>query len=202
MTHRPDSAVAENSGTEFKPHPDGQHAGVCVDVINLGLKAEEYQGKPKLAHKVVLVYRTGEKRDDGKYFEVSKELTLTMGTKGNLRPFLVAWRGKSFTDEEAQKFDVAKLHGAPCLLTIEHKVSPTSGRTYANIIGISKLFKGVPVPEVGLDEYERASYWEDRKKEYAEGVRKRRQETEAPKDVEEHPEPVEPEGEDQDDLPF
>ena len=201
MTYRPDSVVATSSGgKEFTPHPEGQFVGVCVDVINLGEKAEEFEGKMKnyLTPKVALVWRTEEKREDGHYFEVAREFTLSTSPKGNLRPFLTAWRGKSFSDAEAKRFDVSVLAGAPAVLTIEHRTSST-GRDHANVIGISRPMKGTEIPDVSPSSYVRGDWWEKRKKEYAEGAAKWKADRAAA--GHEEPEPIEP-GEAEDDLPF
>lgn len=191
---KPDTAVATDSGKTFTPHPEGQFSAACVDCINLGEKVEQYAGQGrKLTHKVSLVFRTGETRDDGEYHEVSKEFTLSTNEKGNLRKFLTSWRGRSFTDQEAERFEVHTLVGVPALLTVEHKKSG-AGRTYANIISVTRLPKGLEPPATG--EYERAEFWEKRKKEYAEEAAKFRAETSAPSDL---PEALD---EEDDDLPF
>jgi hypothetical protein len=35
-----------------KPHPEGIHPAVCVDVIDLGLVEVEFQGLRRMVHKV------------------------------------------------------------------------------------------------------------------------------------------------------
>jgi hypothetical protein len=69
-----------------------------------------------------------------------------MNEKANLRKFLESWRGKKFTDAESESFDITKLIGVPCLLSVIHKVSK-SGNTYAEISGVNLLPKGMTCPE-------------------------------------------------------
>lgn len=197
MTHRPDSAIATNSGKSFDPHPEGQFTALCVDCINLGEKVEEYAGQPKkLAAKVALVFRTTETRDDGEHYDISKEFTLSTNEKGNLRKFLTSWRGRSFTDEEAQRFEVSSVVGVPALVTIEHKKS-RNDRRYANLVSVTRLPKGLEPPVTG--EYARADYWGERKAEYAKEAAAFRTDTSAPSQPIDLPESLD---NDDDDLPF
>ena len=97
-----DAVTARNEGQKFTPHPEGPYAAVCVDVLNLGDRVETYQGKVKIAPKCALVFRTGELRDDGTPFEVAIEFTVSMYDRASLRKFLEAWRGKPYTEEQAE----------------------------------------------------------------------------------------------------
>ena len=73
-----------------------------------------------------------------------------MNEKANLRHHLDSWRGKAFTDEEAEAFDVSTVLGKPCMLTVMH--TQKDGKTYANITGIGPLPKGISaktiIPEI------------------------------------------------------
>jgi hypothetical protein len=75
---------------------------------------------------------------------ISKEFTLSMHEKASLRKFLESWRGKGFTEEEAKSFDVTKLLGAACMISILHKVK--DGKTYAEISSVSAIPKGMVCP--------------------------------------------------------
>lgn len=168
-----DTIVVTGSGNEakFRAHDDGQFVGQCVDVIDLGEKVEEYQDQaPKIAKKCAIVFRTGEKNENGDYIDVSREFTVSMGKKANLRAFLEQWRGKPYTDAEAlEGVPLHKLTGQYGLLTVAHKTSG-AGRTYANItacVGVPKQMQGSLTK---YDDYERAEFWQKRKDEYAEAV--------------------------------
>ena len=76
---------------------------------------------------------------------VSKEFTLSLNEKANLRKFLKAWRGKDFTPEELEGFDISNLIGAPGVATITHHKS-ANGNTYLEIANVSKLMKGQECP--------------------------------------------------------
>lgn len=194
-----DQVIAKDEGAKFLPHPEGQFVGVCVDVINLGVRPETYLGKDKgLTPKCSLVFMTDQKNPQtGAMHTISAEFTVSMGEKSGLRLLLEAWRGKSYTEEQAKAgVPVDKLVGVAALMSVEHKTSG-KGRTYAKIKTISPLPKGLPIPEVSG--YKREEFWQQRKDEYAAEAKRYRETMHAGHD--DFPEPQDP-GEDIDDLPF
>ena len=170
--HRPDevTVTADKQDAKYEAHPDGQYAAVCVDVINLGERVEAFEGKPeKLTPKVALVFATGEVNSAGQPIYPTAELSLFFSEKATLRKHLESWRGKPYTPEQVREgVPLHKLVGQPCLLNIVHKTSG-KGRTYANILNITPLPKGMAAPKVG-SEYVRAPYWQDRITDYAAGA--------------------------------
>lgn len=74
---------------------------------------------------------------------ISKEYSLSLGKKSNLRRDLVAWRGREFSQEELMGFVVEKVLDKGCLLNVVHKQSVDGSRLYANIAGISPLAKSM-----------------------------------------------------------
>jgi len=171
MSYKPDVVTAKNTSVEFTPHPEGQFAAVCVDCIDMGERLKSFKGEdPYIANEVALVFQTGEVNEAGRVHEVTKEMTLSMGKKANLRGFLESWRGKSYTEDEARKgIELHKLVGHPALISVEHKVSQ-AGRTYALISSIAPLPKGLPAPE--LPDYTRPEFYADRIARNAEEVAK------------------------------
>lgn len=193
-----DEVNAINGGGKFTPHPEGQYAAVCVDVVAMGDKVDAFPGSPpKISAKCALVFRSGERNDTGEDIDISAEFTVSMYETAALRKFLESWRGKSYTEEQAkQGVPVHKLVSVGALLSVEHKKS-AAGRTYAKIKSISPLPKQMTAPE--LTGYERAPFWADRKKAYAEEVAKFRQQAMASS----HDDYQDPGSDDVDDeLPF
>jgi hypothetical protein len=77
----------------------------------------------------------------------SKEFTLSMNEKANLRKLLASWRGKGFSEDEAKSFDITKLLGATCMLNIIHKPGKSDpSKIYEEIGSISPIPKGVTCP--------------------------------------------------------
>jgi hypothetical protein len=179
-----DQITATATPSTFKPHPEGQYMGQCVDTINLGEKVQDFPGTtPYLAPTCALVFRTGEVNEDtGEFIDIAKEYTVSMGVKANLRKDLQQWRGKEYTPEQIEAgVPLDKLTGNHALLTVAHRKSG-KGRTYANITAIV----GIPAQMKAMvqkysDGYTRAEFWETRKKEYADAAAKFRAEMAPPK---------------------
>lgn len=137
--------IAKASGGNFIPAPAGTHAAVCVDVVDMGLLEVNFGGKKKTQHKIRLVWQIEEDMEDGKPFIVQKRYTLSLHEKAALRKDLESWRGRAFTSQELEGFDVEVLIGIPCLLNVIHAVK--DGSTYANVSAIMKLPKGMNAPQ-------------------------------------------------------
>lgn len=131
--------TCKDSG-DFKPHPEGIHPAVCVDVMDLGLVETDFQGVKKMVNKVKLTFETEAKGDDGKPCTVSKNFTASLHPKAKLSEFLGKWRGRQVAPGETIGLD--KLIGASCTLVISHQQN-LSGKTYAAIDAVSKPTKKV-----------------------------------------------------------
>jgi hypothetical protein len=126
--------TCKDSG-DFKPHPEGIHPAVCLDVMDLGLVETEFQGQKKLVNKVKITFETEAKTDDGKNCTVSKSFTASLHPKAKLSEFIGKWRGRPVVPGES--VDLGKLIGACCTLVISHQKS-MAGKTYASIDAVSK----------------------------------------------------------------
>jgi hypothetical protein len=120
---------------DFKPHPEGIHPAVCVDVMDLGLVETEFQGQRKMVNKVKLAFESEAKTDDGKPCMVTKNFTASLHPKAKLAEFLGKWRGRPVLPGET--IDLGKLIGACCTLVISHQQNLV-GKTYASIDAVSK----------------------------------------------------------------
>jgi hypothetical protein len=133
-------------GRSYAPAPEGPHQAVCVDVIDLGLITsnfiDEKTGQKKVQHKVDVAWQIGEKRDDGKRFVVYKRYTLSIHEKATLRKDLESWRGRPFTEAELKRFDVESVIGANALINVQHNTK--DGKTYANVVSVMPIIKGMP----------------------------------------------------------
>ena len=115
-------ASSKGSSTPREPIAAGAYAARCYSIIDLGTREETIQGNTKVLRKIRITFELPTERrvfneEKGEQpCVISKEFSLTLNEKSNLRLFLRSWRGKDFTEEEAKDFDVAKLIGAPCLL--------------------------------------------------------------------------------------
>lgn len=146
--------IAKSTPTiSHDPVPAGTHVARCVEMIHLGSRDDEYQGRTYKSNKVRITWElplelkvfNPEKGEQP--YVVSKEFSLTMSEKSNLRAFLTSWRGKGFTEDEARAFDVTKLLGVPCMLSIIHEPGKKDpSKMYERIASVSTLPKGMVCP--------------------------------------------------------
>lgn len=145
--------IADSGGsTQRILPPEGTHAARCFSVVHTGTQKPMKEGfKPKDVVRVSwelpdekAVFKEGEPE---KPFVVSKQYNRSLNEKATLRKDLEGWRGKQFTPEELKGFDVSKLIGVPCMVSIIHKKAD-NGNTYANVTSVSSVPKSMNVPEL------------------------------------------------------
>ena len=138
------SITAKVTSVESNPVEVGVHIGVCTRIIDLG---SQYNEKFDLTqHKIMLTWEVADDmiEVDGemKPKMISKEYTLSLSDKANLRRDLEAWRGKAFSDTELMGFDLINVLGKTCQLQVLQ-----NDRGYAYIGSIMALPKGTPSVE-------------------------------------------------------
>jgi hypothetical protein len=138
--------IAKSSGKQADPVPAGVHPAVCYSVIDLGTQDpgnDKFRPSRKVMITWELPYETINVEGKDVPRSISCEYTLSIGKKATLRGVLESWRGRPFTPEELNGFDVSKLIGANCQLNIVHKqgVSDPS-KVYARIQSVIPLSKG------------------------------------------------------------
>jgi hypothetical protein len=163
---------ATSSGTTRELIPAGNYVARCYQMIEIGTVTELIMGTQKRLHKVRIGW---ELPDETRVFDqakgeqplvISKEYTLSMHEKSNLRMDLKSWRGKDFTEDEAKCFDITKLIGVPCMLNIIHRPAKSDpSRVYEQISGITPLPKSVkcadpvnPVMVLSYDNFDAALF--------------------------------------------
>ena len=146
--------IAKDSGggTDFAPIPAGMHHAVCYSVVDIGTQPQV--GTFPARRKIVITWEipaeTIELEKDGKKVvlprAVSARYTLSLASKGHLRPMLESWRGRAFTPEEMAGFDLKSLVGANCLINIIHEngKGENAHKVYGNVASVSPLMKGTP----------------------------------------------------------
>ena len=142
--------VSGSAKTKREIVPSGTHVARCYSMIHIGTVEWEYQGEKKYSNKIRVTFELPfEMRDFGgeqKPMVISKEYTLSLHEKSNLRRDLEGWRGKAFTNQELSKFDITDLLSKSCNVSVIHKTSK-SGNEFAQIGSISGISKGTKCPE-------------------------------------------------------
>jgi len=145
--------IAKKPENDFKKVEPGSYVARCFSMIEIGTIDTEYKGAKKKSHKVMLTFELPEELevfyiDKGlEPYAVSKTYTLSMFKDSNLRKDLEGWRGKGFTEQEAEAFDITVLLGLPCMLSVIHEPGITDpSKTYVKIASISRLPKKTECP--------------------------------------------------------
>lgn len=159
----------QNESAQREVVPSGNHVARCYSMIEIGTVNSEYMGEEKSLKKVRVSWELPFKKkvfkpENGEQpYSVSKEYTLSMYEKANLRKDLESWRGQGFSDEQAKSFDISKLLGKPCMINVIHKVS-NKGNKYAQVSSITPIPDGMTCPD-GINSIFELSYsdWSDDK---------------------------------------
>jgi len=136
----------DKGGADFEMTPEGVYTGRCYKIIDLGTQTTTGQFGTKEQHKVMvaweLIGNDDQKMEDGRPFSVTQWYTVSLHEKAKLRADLEAWRGKKFTKEELDGFDLGNVLGAYCMIQVVHD---ETGK-YANVQSIM-AYKGTkPAP--------------------------------------------------------
>lgn len=124
----------------YEPHPEGQYAARCVDVVTMYGVETQWGIKNMLR----LVFVTDAEREGGKAWFISRRFNATIHPKSTLGQFLVNWRGRAFTKDELHAFDEESLVGAAALLTVGRREK--DGEVYDQLLSAIRLPKGYVVP--------------------------------------------------------
>lgn len=154
-----DNITIEPNLNKRDVHPSGPYGAICVDIIDLGMRANLKWNKGEKA--VVFVFLTSKG-------ELNREFSVSLGDKANLKKFLESWRGAKFTAEElGAKLTLADFHMKPAMISVEHSPSKSdpSKIIYANLGAIMPLPEGMTAPS-GAG-YVRPAFWLEKKRRYA-----------------------------------
>lgn len=139
--------VTSQGGGDYENPPSGLHVARCIRVVDLGTQKSDYQGKTTYPRKLMVTWElpTEFMKTEGKEnqpFTVSNFYTASIGVKANLRKVLESWRGKPFTVEEENGFDMKNVIGKPCMLNII-----LNDKEKAKIMSVTTMPKGMECPK-------------------------------------------------------
>lgn len=143
--------ITAKEGKKRELTPAGTHFARCYKMIHYGHVPDSYMGEMKIVNKVKIDFelpnemRVFDEAQGPQPMSISKEYTVSLNEGANLRKDLESWRGKAFTQDELQGFDITDIISAACLVTVIHKTS-AKGNQYAQIASISPVMKGTEAP--------------------------------------------------------
>ena len=142
--------VTGNNETKREIVPSGTHIARCYSMIHIGTVEWEYAGETKYTDKIRIIFELPhemrEFSEERKPMVIEKEYTKSLHEKSNLRRDLEGWRGRSFSNQELNSFDITNVLGSSCNVSVIHKTSK-SGNEFAQIGSISSMTKGSDCPE-------------------------------------------------------
>lgn len=145
--------TASGSG-DRELHPEGMFPAVCVLMANIGSQTSPFKnedGTDKIQKKLVVGFET-------EHGLISKEYTMSLNEKANLRAVLESWRGKKFTQEELEGFDPTTLLGEVCTVQVMHNEKGTFANV-SNVLPKTGAFKATkPVVSYDIDEHTEATF--------------------------------------------
>lgn len=141
---------SKGEGSKFPPISEGSQRAVCYAVVDIGEQKVVFEKSERSVDQVVIIWELPDEvveTDDGPVVRtISKTYTKSLHEKSALYKDLRSWRGKEFTQEELDAFDLKNIVGVPCLLNIVHKKK--GDNVYANIASIMALPKGMEKPKL------------------------------------------------------
>lgn len=140
--------ASDNGGQVIEKLENGVYTAISSSIIDLGLQRNEQFGKTQRKFMLVWIIIGEEVEINGEKQPrtISKEYSFSLNEKSTLRKDLQAWRGKSFTEEELQAFNVVNILNKACQLQII--LEEKNNKKYNNIAGIMSLPKGSQVEEL------------------------------------------------------
>ena len=147
----------ESAGGSFTPVPPGMYLARCYRIVDLGTQKSEYLGTVKHLPKVMIQFEVHGEDEQGKPLvtskgepmTISKNFTLSLAEKATLRKDLVSWRGRDFTRQELDGFELKNVLGAWAMINVS-KTLGNNNKEYTNIANINpvpKQIKAAGLPE-------------------------------------------------------
>ncbi len=152
-------AFTAKEKSDYKPIPEGTHRAVSSALVDLGLQDAFGIPKPQLMIRFEFPDLRANRIENGVQIDEPmvkwQFYTNSLNKKANLRRDLDGWRGRGFTKEELEGFDVRNVIGHACQISIIHDNS--GDRVKDKINNISKLMGdgAKPLPELEVISYSR-----------------------------------------------
>jgi len=160
------STLVAREKSDYVPIPEGQHRAVCSAIVSLG----NQESFGSVRHQMVMGLEFPDVRierdEDGQKIDEPRMkwtfYTVSLHNKANLRKDLESWRGRGFTKEELEGFDVMSVLGHACLVTIIHDHSGEKVKDKITSFGKIHGDGEIPKPELPLISYteENNEHWD------------------------------------------
>ncbi len=154
--------IVKEDGQAFDQLPAGTYLARCYGVVLLGTNYDKMYDKTQTKVAVQFEFPTelieSESSElNGQPYGLSKFYTLSLHEKANLRIDLEQWRNRKFTEDELLGFDLVKIIGAPCMVSVimSEKGKPKVGSVSALPKGTNILPQINPTRYFDLEDFEK-----------------------------------------------
>ena len=149
------SLIAKKKESEnIPPLDNGTYMFVCIGVIDIGEQRNE--AFKNYSDKVIFIFEipseTLEIDGEQKPRWLSKEYTVSLSSKSNLKKDIESWLSRPFTEEEVKDgFDLAAMLGRSGQISVIVEDSKDGTKQYNKITSILGIPKGMPSPETSSE---------------------------------------------------
>lgn len=126
-------------GEGFEKAPAGNHAAVCVAIVDLGHQRSEYNGEEKIQHRLYFAWELVDEPmsgTKGRNHVVGIDLTYSLTEKAKLRKWIESRTGQSMAD--GSDYEIADELGQACMLSVV-----ANAKGYPKVDGVGRLPKGM-----------------------------------------------------------
>lgn len=137
----------KTGGGDFKQPNFGLQAARIFKIVDIGTQEDEFEGKAKLARKMLVFFELAQLTEDNRPFTIFKEYNQNIRSeRATLRKHMQSWKGKAMTKEMIEDFDAKALLGEVCMVNL---VESKSGK--AKVDNILALPEGFVSPKAAND---------------------------------------------------
>ena len=144
----------QKESASIPPLDGGTYMFVCVGVIDLGEQRNDVY--KNYSDKVMFIFEipseTLEIDGEQKPRWLSKEYTMSLSNKSNLKKDIESWLGRQFTEEEVKSgFDLTQMLSKAGQISVIVEDSKDGTKQYNKITSIIGIPKGIPTPETSSE---------------------------------------------------
>jgi len=125
--------VSAKSG-DFQQVPVGQTKAISFKIVDVGTRMEQFQSEPEKPRRSLFMFWEcpDHLMDDDRPMTIFKQYSHTLNENSNLFKDLKAWRGRAFTAEELDGFDLLTVLGVSCEIEVVKSKAENSTRTFVD----------------------------------------------------------------------
>ena len=140
--------IKKKESVEIPPLKAGTYPAACVYIIDIGTQHNQYYNKMEQKVIIGIEFPTKTVNIDGqeKPRWISREFTLSLNDKANLKALIETWLGRSITDKEKEEgFDLKSLLGEPGIATVAVDTGK-DGKQYNRLVSMVPMMEGMAAP--------------------------------------------------------